>query len=75
MLPPGIKIVEVGPRDGLQNESRVLSTAVRGGLIRLLAAAGLKSIEVGGFMAPQHLFYPPSTTQSANASNHYQASG
>ncbi len=50
-----VKIVEVGPRDGLQNESRVLSTAVRCELIRLLAAAGLKCIEVGSFVSPKRV--------------------
>ena len=42
-----VKIVEVGPRDGLQNEKMLLSLAQRETLILDLMAAGLKSIEVG----------------------------
>ncbi len=49
---PDIRIVEVGPRDGLQNESRTVSVAHRVALIDALAAAGLTSIEVGSFVSP-----------------------
>lgn len=49
MLPKNVKIVEVGPRDGLQNESRTLPVKTRAELIRLLGDAGLKAIEVGSF--------------------------
>jgi hydroxymethylglutaryl-CoA lyase len=52
-----IRIIEVGPRDGLQNESRVLDAATRVELVRRLAAAGLREIEVGsmvrGDLVPQ----------------------
>jgi len=51
MLPGTVKIVEVGARDGLQNESRALPVAVRVELIRLLAAAGLTAIEAGAFVS------------------------
>ena len=44
-----IKIVEVGPRDGLQNESKTLSVETRVDLINKLSRAGLSSIEVGSF--------------------------
>jgi hydroxymethylglutaryl-CoA lyase len=45
-----IKIVEVGPRDGLQNEKTILSTDDKFEFIRLLAATGLKDIEVTSFV-------------------------
>lgn len=48
-LPEHIRIVEVGPRDGLQNEAVTLPVAIRIELIERLAAAGLKSIEAGSF--------------------------
>ncbi|WP_337882459.1 hydroxymethylglutaryl-CoA lyase [Chromobacterium haemolyticum] len=50
---PHVKIVEVGPRDGLQNEKQPLSTAVKLELIRRLAASGLRSIEAGSFVSPK----------------------
>jgi len=46
-----VKIVEVGARDGLQNEQRALPVAVRVEFIRLLAAAGLSAIEAGAFVS------------------------
>ncbi|MEO6298812.1 MAG: hydroxymethylglutaryl-CoA lyase [Paracoccaceae bacterium] len=48
-----IRIVEVGPRDGLQNEVAVLPPATRIALIKALAAAGLTSIEAGSFVSPK----------------------
>jgi hydroxymethylglutaryl-CoA lyase len=45
-----IKIVEVGPRDGLQNETKVLSTEVKAEFIKKLVEAQLKSIEVTSFV-------------------------
>jgi hydroxymethylglutaryl-CoA lyase len=48
-----VKIVEVGPRDGLQNEKRPLDTAVKLKLIRRLADSGLLSIEAGAFVSPK----------------------
>lgn len=55
MLPKKVKIVEVGARDGLQNESRAATVAVRVELIRLLAAAGLTSIEAGSFVSAERV--------------------
>lgn len=49
-LPARVKIVEVGPRDGLQNESRPLPVETKIGLINRLTAAGLPVIEVGSFV-------------------------
>jgi hydroxymethylglutaryl-CoA lyase len=55
LLPPRVRIVEVGPRDGLQNEPRPIPTAARIGFIDLLAAAGLEVIEVGAFVSPKRV--------------------
>ncbi|MCB1828949.1 MAG: hydroxymethylglutaryl-CoA lyase [Gammaproteobacteria bacterium] len=52
-LPDKVKLVEVGPRDGLQNESRQVPSAIRVELIRRLAASGLKVIEAGSFVSPK----------------------
>jgi hydroxymethylglutaryl-CoA lyase len=50
-LPDRVEIVEVGPRDGLQNETAVVPLDVRATLIERLAAAGLRRIEVGSFVS------------------------
>lgn len=52
-LPQSVRIVEVGPRDGLQNEARTVPTEKKAEFIRLLAAAGLKQIEVASFVHPK----------------------
>lgn len=51
--PPEVKIVEVGPRDGLQAESTPLSIKDRIQFIDLLSEAGLPAIEVGSFVSPK----------------------
>lgn len=48
-----VTIVEVGPRDGLQNETQTLSTALRVELIDRLGQCGVPVIEVGSFVSPQ----------------------
>ncbi len=48
-----IKIVEVGPRDGLQNESKFLNTNVKASFIKDLSLAGLKNIEISSFVSPK----------------------
>jgi len=50
-----IEIVEVGPRDGLQSEAQVLSTSAKVELVRRLAAAGLRRIEVASFVNPKRV--------------------
>jgi hydroxymethylglutaryl-CoA lyase len=50
--PDPIKIVEVGPRDGLQNESRVVDTPTKIEFINRLSATGLTAIEVTSFVHP-----------------------
>jgi hydroxymethylglutaryl-CoA lyase len=52
-LPRRAHIREVGPRDGLQNEEVILSTAQKLQLIDALGAAGLNQIEAGSFVRPQ----------------------
>ena len=52
-LPEHIRLVEVGPRDGLQNEAQHLSVAQRIELVHRLTAAGLRHIEVGSFVSPR----------------------
>jgi hydroxymethylglutaryl-CoA lyase len=48
-----VKIVEVGPRDGLQNEAHPISVEQKLKLIRRLQNAGLRNLEVGAFVSPQ----------------------
>lgn len=48
-----VRIVEVGPRDGLQNEKTPVSVADRIAFIKALLAAGLSTIEVGAFVSPK----------------------
>ncbi|MFD2263515.1 hydroxymethylglutaryl-CoA lyase [Lacibacterium aquatile] len=52
-LPKFVKIVEVGPRDGLQNEKTIVSAAVKVALIDGLAATGLRTVESGAFVSPK----------------------
>ena len=49
----GVRIVEVGPRDGLQNEKTPVSVEGRIVFIEALLAAGLQTIEVGAFVSPK----------------------
>ena len=52
-LPEYVKIVEVGPRDGLQNEKAEVTTAHKIALIDHLSETGLASIEAGAFVSPK----------------------
>jgi len=52
-FPSSVKIVEVGPRDGLQNEKQSVPTAVKLALIARLADAGLSVIEAASFVSPK----------------------
>ncbi|ETV89193.1 hypothetical protein H257_00555 [Aphanomyces astaci] len=51
--PSYVKIVEVGPRDGLQNEKTLVSTADKVALINLLSEAGLPVVEATSFVSPK----------------------
>ena len=52
-IPKRVRIVEVGPRDGLQNESQVVSTETKLEFIRRLGETGLKTIEATAFVSPK----------------------
>ncbi|HZT18255.1 MAG TPA: hydroxymethylglutaryl-CoA lyase [Dongiaceae bacterium] len=52
-LPPRVRMVEVGPRDGLQNEPVILPAAVKIALIDRLSAAGLPVVEATSFVSPK----------------------
>jgi hydroxymethylglutaryl-CoA lyase len=53
MLPSRVTLVDVGPRDGLQNEKETVSAAVKIELVHRLQAAGLSEIEVTSFVSPK----------------------
>ena len=52
-MPPRVKLVDVGPRDGLQNEKEPVPAEVKIGLVHRLQDAGLKEIEVTSFVSPR----------------------
>ena len=52
-LPERVKVVEVGPRDGLQNEATSLSVDERVALCDALSEAGLPVVEIGAFVSPR----------------------
>jgi isopropylmalate/homocitrate/citramalate synthase len=52
-IPASVRIVEVGPRDGLQNEKQILPTETKIEFIRRLAKSGLKTIEATAFVSPK----------------------
>lgn len=53
MIPAKVKLVEVGPRDGLQNEKTPIDAGTKIALIDLLSASGLSVIEAGSFVSPK----------------------
>ena len=61
-LPARVRVVEVGGRDGLQNEAKVVSTADKVGFLDRLSDAGLQTIEVGSFVRPDRI---PQLTDTA----------
>jgi len=52
-LPTQVKVVEVGPRDGLQNEAKPVALETKVTLIDLLSETGLRAIEAGAFVSPK----------------------
>ncbi|MGH8771528.1 MAG: hydroxymethylglutaryl-CoA lyase [Burkholderiales bacterium] len=52
-FPKRVKIIEVGPRDGLQNEATTVPTQVKIELIKRLVDSGLKVVEAGSFVSPK----------------------
>ena len=53
MMPSRVTVVEVGPRDGLQNEAAAIATADKIAFVNLLSDAGLPVIEAGAFVSPR----------------------
>jgi hydroxymethylglutaryl-CoA lyase len=53
LVPPAVTIVEVGPRDGLQNEAQPVPLEEKVALVEGLAAAGLPVVEAGAFVSPR----------------------
>jgi hydroxymethylglutaryl-CoA lyase len=68
-MPKSVQIVEVGPRDGLQNEPTVLPTATKVDFIRRALATGIRRIEVASFVNPKRV------PQMADAEDILQALG
>src|SRR3546814_5429747 len=54
-LPSSVRIVEVGPRDGLQNEKAIIPTAAKIELIERLSATGLRTAEATSFVRPKRV--------------------
>jgi hydroxymethylglutaryl-CoA lyase len=52
-LPPRVQLIDVGPRDGLQNEKQPVNAATKIGLVQRLQDAGLTEIEVTSFVSPK----------------------
>ena len=52
-IPPSVKIVEVGPRDGLQNEKALIPTEQKIHFVQLLAETGLSVVEATSFVSPR----------------------
>ena len=63
MTPRRVRIVEVGPRDGLQNEAAIVPVAAKVELIEALAEAGLTTIEAGSFVSPRWVPQMASTSE------------
>ena len=53
ILPKEVRIVEVGPRDGLQNEKNILSLNIKKQLIDIIIESGINHIECGAFVSPK----------------------
>lgn len=64
--PPSVELVEVGPRDGLQNDQVILPTQTKLDMIRRLAATGLRRIEVTSFVHPKLV---PQMADAASVAN------
>lgn len=62
ILPKTVRIVEVGVRDGLQNESTILAADIKLKLLEMLEDAGVKSIEAGAFVSPKWVPQMATTT-------------
>ena len=65
--PTAARVFEVGPRDGLQNESIILPVATKVALIERLVESGLRDIEIGSFVHPQWVPQMAATDEVARA--------
>ncbi len=54
-VPARVRVVEVGPRDGLQNEAAIVATEDKVRFVEMLAEAGLTDIEVSSFVSPRRV--------------------
>jgi hydroxymethylglutaryl-CoA lyase len=66
-----VRIVEVGPRDGLQNEKSPVGVADRIAFIEALVAAGLHTVEVGAFVSPKAIPQMVNSDQVLRGVNHH----
>src|SRR5471032_735109 len=66
-----VRIVEVGPRDGLQNEKTLVSVADRIAFIEALVGAGLHTVEVGAFVSPKAIPQMVNSDQVLRGVNHH----
>jgi hydroxymethylglutaryl-CoA lyase len=69
-----VRIVEVGPRDGLQNEKTPVGVADRIGFIEALIGAGLHTVEVGAFVSPKAIPQMVNSDQVLRGVNHHSDS-
>jgi hydroxymethylglutaryl-CoA lyase len=66
-----VRIVEVGPRDGLQNEKTAISVADRISFIEALIGAGLDTVEVGAFVSPKAIPQMMNSDRVLRGVSHY----
>src|SRR3979490_970143 len=69
-----VRIVEVGPRDGLQNEKTPVSVAARIAFIEALVGAGLHTVEVGAFVSPKAIPQMVNSDAVLRGVNHHATS-
>jgi hydroxymethylglutaryl-CoA lyase len=69
-----VRIVEVGPRDGLQNEKTPIGVADRIAFIEQLIAAGLRTVEVGAFVSPKAIPQMVNSDQVLRGVDHHRDS-
>ena len=67
--PTQVRLIDVGPRDGLQNEKQPVPAAIKIELVQRLQEAGLKEIEVTSFVSPKWVPQWPTTPRSWPVSN------
>ena len=65
-----VRIIEMGPRDGLQNEKTAVSVEARIAFIEALVAAGLNTVEVGAFVSPKAIPQMASSDAVLRGVNH-----